>query len=91
MDVQSWLMPILASTERVPKGLVILQTGSCVKHALLVAASRQVLLWVRRFNLFSRDLLNDPSATLALLAHDSPTSEKDRAKPVETGGRGSRC
>ena len=28
---------------------------------------------------------------LALLAHDWPTFEKDRAKPVETGGRGSRC
>ena len=28
--------------------------------------------------------------SLALLAHDSPTSEKGRAKPVEMGGRGSR-
>ena len=29
-------------------------------------------------------------ALLSLLAHDSPTSEKDRAKLVETGGKGSR-
>ena len=35
-------------------------------------------------------MINEDVLPIALLAHGSPTSEKDRAKPVEMVGRG-RC